>query len=260
MVRLSGSPGTSLPEMGQITALGEQRAPHDPRGVERRRPRRPCVPSDQVVGDRRERGVGQRRLRRRLRRDGGVDPTWSSHGYPGLTARGDVPRRRIIEQPGRDRTTWSRLRQALRLGSPGYLRAKAREVSGLCGGGRGSTTRRSPPSRAADARDRGRPRQGRAARDHAGDVRRAEATLLHGIQVGSVFEDQKVFDVVVQGRPRSDRACRRRRPADRRPAGGHVHLGDVADVRDRVPTPTVIRRDAVSRHVDVTASVGPWRG
>ena len=30
-----------------------------------------------------------------------------------------------------------------------------------------------------------------------GAVRRAEATLLQGIQVGSVFEDQKVFDVIV---------------------------------------------------------------
>ena len=34
-----------------------------------------------------------------------------------------------------------------------------------------------------------------------GDVRRAEAALLQGITVGSVFEDQKVFDVIVQGEP-----------------------------------------------------------
>ena len=34
-----------------------------------------------------------------------------------------------------------------------------------------------------------------------GIVRRAAATLLHGIQVGSVFQEQKVFDVVVQGAP-----------------------------------------------------------
>ena len=34
-----------------------------------------------------------------------------------------------------------------------------------------------------------------------GDVRRAEATLLQGIQVGSIFGKQKVFDVVVQGVP-----------------------------------------------------------
>ena len=34
-----------------------------------------------------------------------------------------------------------------------------------------------------------------------GDVRRAVATLLSGIQVGSVFEEQKVFDVVVRAEP-----------------------------------------------------------
>ena len=34
-----------------------------------------------------------------------------------------------------------------------------------------------------------------------GDVRRAAATLVSGIQAGSLFEDQKVFDVVVWGKP-----------------------------------------------------------
>jgi Cu/Ag efflux pump CusA len=34
-----------------------------------------------------------------------------------------------------------------------------------------------------------------------GDVRRAEASLLQGIQVGSVFQDQKVFSVIVMGVP-----------------------------------------------------------
>ena len=35
-----------------------------------------------------------------------------------------------------------------------------------------------------------------------GDVRRKVATLLSGIQVGSVFEEEKVFDVVVRAEPR----------------------------------------------------------
>ena len=34
-----------------------------------------------------------------------------------------------------------------------------------------------------------------------GDVRRAAATLLAGIEVGSIFQEQKVFDVVVWGVP-----------------------------------------------------------
>jgi CzcA family heavy metal efflux pump len=88
-----------------------------------------------------------------------------------------------------------------------------------------------------------------------GDVRRAEATLLQGIQVGSVFQNQKVFDVVVQGAPatRASVASVRNLLIDR-PGGGHVRLGAVADVRV-VRTPVVIQRDAVSRRVDVEAGV-----
>jgi CzcA family heavy metal efflux pump len=88
-----------------------------------------------------------------------------------------------------------------------------------------------------------------------GDVRRAEATLLQGIEVGSVFEDQKVFEVVVKGTPET-----RRSPASVRnllidkPDGGHVRLGDVAVVRV-AQTPAVIKRDAVSRYLDVEADV-----
>ena len=88
-----------------------------------------------------------------------------------------------------------------------------------------------------------------------GDVRRAEATLLQGIQVGSVFEQQKVFDVVVQGVPGTrDSVDDVRNLLVDRPAGGHVRLGQVADVRI-AQTPAVIQRDAVSRRLDVTAEV-----
>jgi Cu/Ag efflux pump CusA len=86
-------------------------------------------------------------------------------------------------------------------------------------------------------------------------VRRSETTLLQGIQVGSVFEQQKVFEVMVQGAPET-----RRNPASvrnlliDRPSGGHVRLGQVADVRV-ARTPAVIERDAVSRYIDVEADV-----
>ncbi|MDQ3867418.1 MAG: efflux RND transporter permease subunit, partial [Actinomycetota bacterium] len=88
-----------------------------------------------------------------------------------------------------------------------------------------------------------------------GDVRRAEATLLQGIQVGSVFKEQKVFDVVVQGVPelRTGVSTVRNLLIDR-PGGGHVRLGDVADVRAG-RSPTIIERDAVSRRLDVEANV-----
>jgi Cu/Ag efflux pump CusA len=88
-----------------------------------------------------------------------------------------------------------------------------------------------------------------------GDVRRAETSLLQGILVGSVFEAQKVFDVVVQGTPesRADIAAVRNLLIDR-PGGGHVRLGQVADVR-LGETPSSIDRDAVSRRVDIVADV-----
>ncbi len=88
-----------------------------------------------------------------------------------------------------------------------------------------------------------------------GDVRRAEATLLQGIQVGSVFEQQKVFDVIVQGAPDTRRTLDDvRNLLIDRPGGGHLKLGDVADVRV-AQTPSVIARDAVSRRLDVQAGV-----
>ena len=88
-----------------------------------------------------------------------------------------------------------------------------------------------------------------------GDVRRAEATLLQGIQVGSVFEEQKVFDVIVQGVPatRSSVDNVRNLLIDL-PKGGQIRLGQVADVRV-VDRPAVIQRDAVSRRADVVAGV-----
>ena len=88
-----------------------------------------------------------------------------------------------------------------------------------------------------------------------GDVRRAAATLLSGIVAGSLFEQQKVFDVVVWGTPstRSSLASIRDLLIDT-PDGGHVRLDRVADARI-VPGPAVIERQAVSRYLDVTANV-----
>jgi Cu/Ag efflux pump CusA len=88
-----------------------------------------------------------------------------------------------------------------------------------------------------------------------GDVRRAAATLLSGLQVGSLYEDQKVFDVVVWGMP----AVRHSATSVEgllidTPDGGHVRLQDVADVSVRPIVPS-IRHEATARSVDVTAGV-----
>ena len=57
------------------------------------------------------------------------------------------------------------------------------------------------------------------------------ATLMKGTKVGEVYQDQKSFDVVVIGVPslRADVDALCRLNIDL-PAGGHVPLGDVADV------------------------------
>jgi Cu/Ag efflux pump CusA len=86
-------------------------------------------------------------------------------------------------------------------------------------------------------------------------VRRAAATLLAGIEVGNLFEEQKVFEVVVWGTPdvRHSVASISNLLIDS-PRGGHVRLGDVASVRI-VPAPHVIHRENVARSLDVVADV-----
>jgi CzcA family heavy metal efflux pump len=88
-----------------------------------------------------------------------------------------------------------------------------------------------------------------------GDVRRAAATLLSGITVGNLFEEQKVFDVVVWGTPptRHSLSSIQNLLIDT-PDGGQVRLGDVASVRI-APDPAVLNHDDVSRYIDVTAGV-----
>jgi Cu/Ag efflux pump CusA len=88
-----------------------------------------------------------------------------------------------------------------------------------------------------------------------GDVRRSATTLLNGLRVGNLYEEQKVFDVMVWSEPDI-----RRNLTDIEnllidtPGGGHVLLGEVAEVRI-APSPVNIERDAVSRYIDVTANV-----
>ncbi len=88
-----------------------------------------------------------------------------------------------------------------------------------------------------------------------GEVRRAATSLVSGIEVGSLFEAQKVFDVVVFGTPETRHSVTSLEELlIDTPSGGHVRLKDVADVRI-VPAVNEIHRDAVARYVDVTANV-----
>lgn len=88
-----------------------------------------------------------------------------------------------------------------------------------------------------------------------GDVRRAAATLINGLLVGNLYADQRIFDVVVVGTPalRQNLTTVQNLLIDT-PAGGQVHLKDVASVQIQ-PSPPVIIHNEVSRTLDVTADV-----
>lgn len=88
-----------------------------------------------------------------------------------------------------------------------------------------------------------------------GDVRRAAATVLQGIEVGYMFEQQKVFQVIVKGTQATRNSLNS--VTDMlvdKPEGGQVRLGDVAKVTLR-PNQTVIQHDNTSRRVDVVANI-----
>ncbi len=112
----------------------------------------------------------------------------------------------------------------------------------------------------------------------AADVRRAINALVAGTKVGEIYEDQKIFDVVVWGTPEQHsniEAIRNLlidipRPlgSNSQPAGGtttgqptpasaassgRVPLRDVADVYIS-PTPNEITREYSSRRIDVTCN------
>jgi Cu/Ag efflux pump CusA len=88
-----------------------------------------------------------------------------------------------------------------------------------------------------------------------GDVRRTAAILLSGLGVGSLFDEQKVFEVVVWGKPeiRKDLDSVRNLLIEI-PDKSPVPLKDLADVR-LGDGPTVINREAVARYIDVTADL-----
>ena len=88
-----------------------------------------------------------------------------------------------------------------------------------------------------------------------GDVRRAAATILQGIEVGYLFEQQKVFQVVVKGNEASRNSLTSvRELVINTPSGGHVQLGEVATVTVS-PNQTVINHDDTSRRIDVVAGI-----
>src|SRR5213078_5270216 len=88
-----------------------------------------------------------------------------------------------------------------------------------------------------------------------GDIRRDATTLTSGLIVGNLYEQSKIFDVVVWGAPqtRSNLTELGNMLIDT-PGGGQVALKDVASLTVRAE-PAAIVHDDVLRSVEVAARV-----
>ena len=88
-----------------------------------------------------------------------------------------------------------------------------------------------------------------------GDVRREATTLASGLTVGNLYEQAKVFDVVVLGGPttRHDLTGLEGIKIDT-PSGEQVRLGDVAKVSVGTEPASIVHNE-VMRSVDVVADI-----
>lgn len=88
-----------------------------------------------------------------------------------------------------------------------------------------------------------------------GDIRRAAATYVAGIEAGSLFQHEKVFQVVVWGEPSTRQSLTS--ISDlliATPNAQWVPLNKVANV-SIVSTPSLIKHETVSRYVDISLNV-----
>ncbi|MCZ6445877.1 MAG: efflux RND transporter permease subunit, partial [Planctomycetota bacterium] len=96
-----------------------------------------------------------------------------------------------------------------------------------------------------------------AAKVHAvkpGEVRRAAAIVLSGHAVGHYYEEQKAYEVVVWGTPETRESVEAIGDLLIDTPSGTVRMDEVAEVR-MAPAPSVIKREKVSRYMDVIAQV-----
>jgi len=132
------------------------------------------------------------------------------------------------------------------------LRAKAQEVYAVMGKVNGAVNLKVEPQvLVAQVEVRSRPEALAQFGLTPGQVRKAVTTLVRGLKVGEIYQDQKKFDVVVWGVPevRADLDALRNLRIDI-PGGAHVPLKDVADVRI-VPAANEVKREGASRRIDV---------
>jgi Cu/Ag efflux pump CusA len=174
--------------------------------------------------------------------------------YPGMTGEVSTYLSKKVRQAATDHS--DRLTVRLYGHDPNVLRTKAEEVRNALGQVRGIANPR-VEALANEATIEVEVDLERASAHgfKPGDVRRATSSLVGGITVGALFEQQKVFDVVVWGAPDV-----RKNVADiqniqlETDNGTPVRLSEVANVR-LVPANSVIRRHGASQRLDVLADV-----
>jgi CzcA family heavy metal efflux pump len=260
LISWEAAPGASRPEMNRITSAlsTELRAIPGVRDVGAHTGR--ALASDQIVN------INSGEVWLSIDPAADYDKTLSAvrqvvGGYPGL--QGDVMTysdKRIREVVARGVAE----DLVVRIYGQDYavLRAKSQEVLGIISGIGGVTEARVKTAQVAPTVEI-EVFVDKAAKYglKPGDVRRAAATLISGTIAGNLFEEQKVFEVVVWGVPqvRQNLSTVRDLLIDA-PVGGpgggptQVRLGDLADVRV-VAKPEVITHDQVSRSIDVVANV-----
>ena len=253
MVRMNGMPGTSQPEMSRIVsrASSELRTIPGVQNVGAHVGR--AVTGDQVVG------INSAEMWVSIDPSADYDATVAAiqetvNGYPGL----DREVRTYMQDSLNRLQPSAGGAYTLRLYGDDYqiLRSEVEKVRQTVAGIAGVTDARAvlpleEPTLEIEVDLAVAQRYG----VKAGDVRRAAATLLSGINVGSLFEEQKIFDVVVWAKPevRHNLSDIRNLLIDT-PGGGHVRLGEVAEVRV-APAPTVINREAISPYLDVVFDI-----
>ena len=253
IVQWQGPPGTSYPEMARITTLASRELRSIPgvRNVAVNIGR--AVLGDQVVD------VNSAQFAVNIDPNADYDTTVAAiqkvaTGYPGI--RSDV--QTYLKATTRQVLTGSSDDIVVRIYGPdlGVLRSKAEEVkqalTEIEGAAKVHTELQVEQPQVDIQVDLAKAQRYGL---KPGDVRRAVSTLVAGIDAGSLFEEQKVFQVVVWGTPNTRHSLSSiRELLIDTPSGGQMRLGDVADVRI-APTPNLIQHETVSRRIDVGLNV-----
>jgi len=253
-IELKGAPGTSHPEMSRIISRISSELRGIPGVIEVGGHVGRAVFGDQTVG------INSAELWVSIDRKADYDATVAAvqqtvEGYTGLVQEVRTYLQQILTQPQRSNPNYD---ITLRLygEDPTVLRTEAEKLEQSLADVNGvAESRLTIPLQEPTLQIRVDLAAAQKYGLKPGEIRRTAATLLSGVLVGNLFEEQKIFDVVVWGVPeiRTSVSDVRNLPI-RTVSGEQIRLGDVADV-NIVPSPTVIRHDAMSGYLDLNLRV-----